>query len=120
MRHRQDGAGERVRQLVEEGLTIEEVGFFLKCSESTIYKNFGEEIKEGRFLRDSCLRKKQVELAKGGNPTMLIWLGKQLLGQKDQKEVTGHIEHEHIDLTPLSDDSIRQIASLVESASGGV
>lgn len=35
------------------------------------------------------LRRKQYELAAGGNATMLIWLGKQWLGQKDKNA------HEH-------------------------
>ena len=32
------------------------------------------------------LRRKQFELAMTGNPTMLIWLGKQWLGQDDKME----------------------------------
>jgi hypothetical protein len=31
-----------------------------------------------------ALRSKQFELALAGNPTMLIWLGKQVLGQRDK------------------------------------
>jgi len=31
----------------------------------------------------------QVKAAEGGNASMLIWLGKQLLSQKDKNEVTG-------------------------------
>lgn len=34
------------------------------------------------------LRRKQHEIALSGNPTMLIWLGKQYLGQKDKHENT--------------------------------
>ena len=32
------------------------------------------------------LRRKQFDVALGGNVTMLIWLGKQYLGQKDKTE----------------------------------
>ena len=32
------------------------------------------------------LRRKQYDLASSGNPTMLIWLGKQWLGQADKQE----------------------------------
>lgn len=32
------------------------------------------------------LRRKQFDLATSGNPTMLIWLGKQWLRQRDQHE----------------------------------
>ena len=34
------------------------------------------------------LRRKQYDLANSGNPTMLIWLGKQWLGQAEKSEVT--------------------------------
>ena len=34
------------------------------------------------------LRRKQMQLAEQGNPAMLIWLGKQLLGQRDSIDQT--------------------------------
>lgn len=34
------------------------------------------------------LRRKQFEVAMNGNVTMLIWLGKNLLDQKDKQEIT--------------------------------
>ena len=34
------------------------------------------------------IRRKQYELAMAGDKTMLIWLGKQLLGQKDRHDMT--------------------------------
>ena len=34
-----------------------------------------------------ALRKKQIEMAMDGNVQMLIWLGKQYLGQQDKQEV---------------------------------
>ena len=40
---------------------------------------------EGRM----SLRRLQWQKANEGNVTMLIWLGKQYLGQKDRQEVTG-------------------------------
>lgn len=50
-------------------------------------KTFREIFEEGKAKGKCSLRRKQVELAQAGNPTMLIWLGKQLLGQKDQSEI---------------------------------
>ena len=35
------------------------------------------------------LRRKQFETALAGNVTMMVWLGKQYLGQKDKTEITG-------------------------------
>jgi hypothetical protein len=34
------------------------------------------------------LRRKQMQLAEQGNPAMLIWLGKQILGQRDSVDQT--------------------------------
>jgi hypothetical protein len=36
------------------------------------------------------LRRKQLEKAMGGDSTMLIWLGKNMLGQSDKSEVKTH------------------------------
>tara|TARA_R110002020_G_scaffold285000_2_gene500567 strand:+ start:603 stop:974 length:372 start_codon:yes stop_codon:yes gene_type:complete len=36
----------------------------------------------------ASLRRRQYKLAEEGNPTMLIWLGKQWLGQSEKKEIT--------------------------------
>ena len=36
------------------------------------------------------LRRAQMDTALGGNATMQIWLGKQLLGQRDNIELTGN------------------------------
>ena len=45
---------------------------------------FGQKRKKG-FV---SLRRKQYEVATSGNPTMLIWLGKQHLNQSDKVENT--------------------------------
>lgn len=36
------------------------------------------------------LRRRQLEKAMGGDSTMLIWLGKNMLGQADKSEVKNH------------------------------
>ena len=56
------------------------------------------------------LRRKQYDLASSGNPTMLIWLGKQWLGQADRQFI------ETKDVTEeVSDDEIsNRIAKLME------
>jgi len=43
----------------------------------------------------------QFDKASKGNTTMLIWLGKQMLGQTEKVEQT--MTHEIEDLTPLAD-----------------
>jgi hypothetical protein len=41
------------------------------------------------------LRRMQWQAAENGNPTMLVWLGKQYLNQKDKAEQTISGEHVH-------------------------
>ena len=46
-------------------------------------------IEEARDTGRGTLRRLQWQQAAAGNPTMLIWLGKQMLGQRDKQEVSG-------------------------------
>ncbi len=48
-----------------------------------------EAVERGKAMGRATLRRMQWDGAKAGNPTMLIWLGKQLLGQRDRHELTG-------------------------------
>lgn len=75
--------------------TQEDVAGFFDCSEDTILRfchdTYGctfEEIR-GRLAGKGrvSLRRKQFEVAQSGNVTMLIWLGKQHLGQRDKQDV---------------------------------
>jgi hypothetical protein len=49
---------------------------------------FSEMFKKWREGGRSSLRRAQWTKALEGHPTMLIWMGKQVLGQKDQIETT--------------------------------
>ena len=75
--------------------TKQEVAAFFGVSESTVDHRFHTEPElreaweKGRATGKLSLRRKQTELAQAGNVTMLIWLGKQLLGQKDKVEHSG-------------------------------
>lgn len=55
------------------------------------------------------LRRLQWKAAEGGNATMLIWLGKQLLGQKDSS---------HVDLSNSDRSLADMFAGAVASANG--
>lgn len=44
---------------------------------------FSEYFRQKSANGKKSLRRKQFEIAEDGNPTMLIWLGKQWLGQKE-------------------------------------
>jgi len=43
----------------------------------------------------ASLRRRQFELAANGNPTMLVWLGKQYLGQSDKTDIM--IDEDRVD-----------------------
>ena len=80
---------EQVKKLASIGLSNAEIGAVIGCSPDTIERRFKEIMKVGREHRNASLRRKQFEVAVSGNPTMLIWLGKQFLGQADKQEMTG-------------------------------
>jgi len=68
--------------------TMEEMASFFSCSVDTLERNFADTIKKGKDKGRMSLRRLQFEKAQSGNTTMLIWLGKQLLGQKDKIETS--------------------------------
>lgn len=73
-----------LEQMASMGCTTAEMAETLGVSPDTLERNYAASIKRGAALRNYSLRRRQLELAMEGNPTMLIWLGKQLLGQRDK------------------------------------
>jgi hypothetical protein len=60
--------------------------------------SFSDLIKKNISHGKASIRRGQFKLGTEKlNPTMLIWLGKQYLGQKDQVENTGSVEIQHFD-----------------------
>lgn len=51
--------------------------------------NFDEYLTIKKLGGKASLRRRQWKLAEGGNATMLIWLGKNVLDQKDRQEMSG-------------------------------
>lgn len=86
---------EGITALAGLNCTLQEVAAFFGVSESTVEHRFTTEPdlraawEKGRASGKLSLRRKQTEMANAGNVTMLIWLGKQLLGQKDKVEHSG-------------------------------
>lgn len=76
-----------VEKLAGVGCTDKEVASILECSVDTLSRRFAEFLEKGRSNRKMSLRRKQTEVAMGGNVSMLIWLGKQDLDQKDRVEI---------------------------------
>lgn len=89
--------------------TEEEICQFFSCSEKTLNKwcrekygaNFSQVFREKRGVGKISLRRAQYQAALNGNASLLIWLGKQYLGQREN---TGTDEKNEIeDLTPVSE-----------------
>lgn len=51
--------------------------------------NFADYIAQKKEGGKASLRRNQWKLAESGNATMLIWLGKNILGQADKAEISG-------------------------------
>jgi len=74
---------EEVFKLAAIGCKDREICDWFGVDENTLNYNFKVELLTGRESLKQSVRKKQIEVALSGNPTMLIWLGKQILGQSD-------------------------------------
>lgn len=79
--------------------TMKEMVDIMGCSEDTLKNNFSGIIDKGKAQGKMRLRRKQMEVALEGNPTMLIFLGKAMLGQSDNP-----LNNEDKKILPWSDD----------------
>ena len=102
-RKKLDISEETVAAMAFAGSPTVEIAEFLGCDEGTIRKRFSEILTKGRASRRIKLRQAQLKAAMGGNVTMLIFLGKQELGQKDT------IELKSLDLDGMNEEQLRAI-----------
>jgi DNA-binding CsgD family transcriptional regulator len=77
-----------VEAMASIGGTDAEIADFLGCDPGTIRNRCADVLAKARASMRTRLRRAQFRAALGGNPALLIWLGKQMLGQSDK------IEHE--------------------------
>ena len=82
---------ETLEGLAEIGATIQEAAHVFGIGHATFERRiaeteYAEAWERGQSHMKVSLRRKQIQLALAGNPTMLIWLGKQILGQRDRWE----------------------------------
>ncbi|HCJ37806.1 MAG TPA: hypothetical protein DHV37_05710 [Erysipelotrichaceae bacterium] len=98
--------------------TLVEIAGFFDCSEDTIEnwckktyrgQTFSEVYKRKSARGKISVRRKQFQVADAGNPTMLIWLGKQYLNQKEPRQ--------ELAVTNEVDDSIREMEEYFKSKS---
>ena len=103
-----DDQKKEMEELARIQCTQEEIADYFGCSVDTLHRHFAEFLKRGKNRGRIKIRKKQFDLAVQGNVTMLVWLGKQFLGQQEKPDVSKEISE-------MSDDEI--LVKLQESTS---
>lgn len=81
-----------VERLAAIGCSDAEIATIVDISERHLRRRFRVELTRGRSRLCAAIRRWQLRAARRGNVAMLIWLGKQYLGQKDRQEVVGESE----------------------------
>ncbi len=79
---------DQIEALASIGCTDTEIALLAGISEATLQRRFDAYLKRGRGSLKTRLRKAQIDKALAGDTTMLIWLGKVMLGQREKTEQT--------------------------------
>lgn len=79
---------DEVYYLATLGCSTREIADWFNVSESTLKYNFSEYITKGREEIKQKLRQAQIKTAMSGNAALLIFLGKNMLGQSDTPQLT--------------------------------
>jgi hypothetical protein len=74
---------DEVYKIAAIGSTDREIARWFSMNEDTLRYNFADILQTAREDLRQSLRHAQIKLAISGNATMLIWLGKQILGQQE-------------------------------------
>ena len=84
---------EEVFKLAQIGCKDNEIADWFGIDANTLRYNFSVELLKGRESLKHSLRRAQLKLAIDNlNPTMLVWLGKNLLGQSDNPLDTADVQ----------------------------
>lgn len=92
---------EQIKTLARCHCPDSEIAAFMGVSERTIQNHFCALLKEQREAGKANIRAMQYKMAMNGDRAMLIWIGKQILGQRERTE---------IDITKLPDELLAQEA----------
>lgn len=90
-----------IRELASEGNTMSDIATLLGVSDSVISTNdeYKQAYEMGLCDMRATLRHAQFQSAKSGNTTMLVWLGKVVLGQREETVTSLKLEREDDELT---------------------
>jgi hypothetical protein len=113
--------------------TKQEIAAYFRCSEDAVERavrrekrtTFSAYYNQHAGIGKMSLRRKQFQMALNGNVTMLIWLGKQTLGQADQSKVKQEVTGAEGGALEVNVDDVRErvtgrVASIAARiASGG-
>lgn len=107
---------EEIEELAEEGNTAEDIAAALGIGRTTLYKRKDAKaaFDKGRASLRVNLRHWQIQTARSGNVSMLIWLGKQLLGQSEQPVLKKDEKKRDDSLSA----SLREMADEIDKARG--
>jgi len=85
----------QVLELAKIQCTMKEIAAVMGCSVDTLERNYADLIESGREHGKSSLRHAQWKKAiDEGNPSMLIWLGRFYLGQREEININASSETE--------------------------
>lgn len=116
----------KIRAYAEVGCTLEEIAGLLGVTQSWLESAkqkdaaLEDAILSGNMNLKQSLRSTQVRLALSGHPGMLIWLGKQYLGQSDKQETKQEttvnivMQRAMKELREMDDATLEQIKGLLE------
>ena len=103
-----------VEKLAGIGCPNKEIASIVGCSVDTLDRHFADVITKGRENGKTRIRQKQIQMALGGNVAMLIWVGKNMLGQTDKQEISGleSASTVTINLGQQQEDQLAQLVAL--------
>lgn len=102
----------KVQLLASIGCTQEEIAAALDTSVDTLKRRFADTIKSGKLKFCVSIRREQFRMLQAGNATMGVWLGKQVLGQRDQLKIGGDEEGSPIRVNALRDIPTKDLETL--------
>jgi len=99
---------QEVEDLAALGCKDMEIAQWFGINDNTLRYQFSEELTKGRENLKQSLRRAQLKAALGGNVVMLIWLGKNILGQSESPQST------QAEVLPFTDDELDEIKEQLE------